>query len=93
VLALPVADQRFQPLLGGITRSLSLRTVQNWEGAGEAGKTRQRRDLEELWTTLEDSSDIPAWLRSKNDAFGGNRPIELLKDGKARDIIVWVRRL
>ena len=74
---------------------LSLRTVQNWERAGGAGKTRQLRDLEELWTILEDSvnaSDIPAWLRSKNDAFGGNRPIELLKEGKARDIIVEFRR-
>ena len=75
---------------------LSLRTVQNWERAGGAGKTRQLRDLEELWTILEDSvkaSDIPAWLRSKNDAFGGNRPIELLKEGKTRDIIVEFRRL
>jgi len=75
---------------------LSLRTVQNWERAGEAGKTRQLRDLEELWTILEDSvqaSDIPVWLRSKNDAFGGNRPIELLKEGKTRDIIVEFRRL
>lgn len=37
---------------------------------------------EELWTILKDSlkaSDIPAWLRSENDAFGGRRPIDLLK--------------
>jgi DNA-binding transcriptional regulator YiaG len=75
---------------------VSLRTVQNWERASDVGKARQLRDLEELWTILEDSvkaSDIPAWLRSKNDAFAGNRPIELLKEGKARDIIVEFRRL
>ena len=54
------------------------------------------RDLEELWTMVKDSiqdSDIPAWLRSESDAFAGRRPIELLKDGKARDIIVEFRRL
>jgi hypothetical protein len=38
-------------------------------------------------------ADIPAWLRSKSDAFAGERPIELLKEGKARDIIVEFRRL
>ena len=75
---------------------VSLRTVQNWERAGEAGKPRRLRDLEELWSILKDSmkqSDIPAWLRSRNDALGGGRPIELLKEGKARDIIVEFRRL
>jgi DNA-binding transcriptional regulator YiaG len=75
---------------------VSLRTVQNWERAKAAGKQRQLRDLEELWTILKESvksSDIPAWLRSENDAFGGGRPIELLKEGKARDIIVEFRRL
>jgi DNA-binding transcriptional regulator YiaG len=73
-----------------------LRTVQNWERAGIAGRPRQRRVLEELWTILKDSiksSDIPAWLRSESDAFAGQRPIELLKEGKARDIIVEFRRL
>jgi DNA-binding XRE family transcriptional regulator len=75
---------------------ISLRTVQNWERAGVAGRPRQLRDLEELWTILKESiksSDIPAWLRSESDAFAGQRPIELLKEGKARDIIVAFRRL
>src|ERR1700692_1752525 len=42
---------------------VSLRTVQNWERAGVAGRPRQLRDLEELWTILKESiqdSDIPA---------------------------------
>ena len=75
---------------------VSLRTVQNWERAGVAGSPRQLRDLEELWTILKESikaSDIPAWLRSESDAFAGQRPIELLKEGKSRDIIVEFRRL
>src|SRR5207249_2392836 len=74
---------------------VSLRTVQNWERAGVAGSPRQVRDLEELWTILKESikgSDIPAWLRSESDAFAGQRPIELLKAGKARDIIVELGR-
>jgi DNA-binding transcriptional regulator YiaG len=75
---------------------VSLRTVQNWERAGVAGRPQQLRDLEELWAILKESikgSDIPAWLRSGSEAFAGQRPIELLKEGKARDIIVEFRRL
>jgi DNA-binding transcriptional regulator YiaG len=75
---------------------ISLRTVQNWERTGVAGRPRQLRDLEELWTILKESiksSDIPAWLRSENESFGGECPIHLLKEGKARDIIVEFRRL
>jgi transcriptional regulator with XRE-family HTH domain len=75
---------------------ISLRTVQNWERAGVSGRPRQLRDLEELWTILKESikgSDIPAWLRSESDAFARQRPIALLKEGKARDIIVEFRRL
>jgi transcriptional regulator with XRE-family HTH domain len=75
---------------------VSLRTVQNRERAGAAGKPRQLRDLEELWTILKESikgQDIADWLRSENDSFTGQRPINLLKEGKARDIIVEFRRL
>jgi hypothetical protein len=59
-------------------------------------KPRLLRDTEELWTLLKNSlkpSDIPAWLRSENDTFGGRRPIDLLDEGHARDIIVEFRRL
>jgi DNA-binding XRE family transcriptional regulator len=78
------------------TLGISLRTVQNWERASVAARPRQLRDLEELWSILKESikgPDIPAWLRSESDAFAGQRPIELLKEGKARDIIVEFRRL
>ncbi len=75
---------------------VSLRTVQNWERAGVVSKPRRLRDLEELWTILKESmksSDILAWLQAANDAFSGQRPIDLLKDGKTRDVIVEFRRL
>jgi DNA-binding transcriptional regulator YiaG len=75
---------------------VSLRTVQNRERAGVAGSLRQLRDLEELWAILKESikvSDTSVWLRSQSEALGGARPIELLKEGKARDIIVEFRRL
>jgi DNA-binding transcriptional regulator YiaG len=75
---------------------ISLRTVQNWEREGAAARPRHLRDLEELWTILKESMkdiDIPDWLRSKSDAFAGQRPIDLLKEGKARDIIIEFRRL
>jgi len=78
------------------TLGVSVRTVQNWERAGVSGSQRQLRDLEELWAILKESikgSDIPAWLRSENDAFAGQRPLELMKEGKARDIIGEFRRL
>jgi DNA-binding transcriptional regulator YiaG len=75
---------------------VSLRTVQNQERDGVVRNPRQLRDLEELWSILKDSikdTDIPAWLRSGSEAFAGARPIELLKEGRARDIIVEFRRL
>lgn len=75
---------------------VSLRTVQNWERNGERVHARGLRDLEELWNILREAmsrADIPAWLRSVNDTFGGRRPIDLLIGGKTRDIIVEFRRL
>jgi DNA-binding transcriptional regulator YiaG len=80
----------------GHALGVSLRTIQNWERAGVISKSRMLRDLEELWTILKDSvkpSDIPVWLRSENDAFGGRRPIDVIKEGHTRDIIVEFRRL
>lgn len=75
---------------------VSLRTVQNWERAGTSGSPRQLRDLDELWTTLKETmkiEEVPIWLHSPNDALGGERPIDLLQEGKVRDLIVEFRRL
>jgi DNA-binding transcriptional regulator YiaG len=100
----PSSSNRARQLRGyfGLTQTelahslaVSLRTVQNWERDGALAKPRRLRDLEELWTVLKESikgADIPAWLRSESDAFAGRRPIELLKEGRSRDIIVEFRR-
>jgi len=69
---------------------VSLRTVQNRERTGTAGSPRQLRDLDELATVLKESikdSNIPASLRSEKHAFAEQLSIELLKEGKARDVI------
>lgn len=97
----PVTRQLRQRL--GITQTefgaalgISLRTVQNWERKGVASRPRLLSNLEELWSVLKQvmrKSDIPGWLRTANDAFGGKRPIDLLVEGKARDIIIEFRRL
>jgi DNA-binding XRE family transcriptional regulator len=75
---------------------VSLRTIQNWEKEVNAGRGHLLRDLQELMAILSDvlpQSDIPVWLRSENDSFGGKRPIESILDGKTRDIISEFRRL
>jgi DNA-binding XRE family transcriptional regulator len=75
---------------------VSLRTVQNWERNGGRARTHRLRDLEELWDILQEvmsDAEIPAWLKSENGTFGGRRPIDLLAEGKTRDIIVEFRRL
>ena len=75
---------------------VSLRTVQNQGREGHVPKPRRMQDLAELWQTLEGAlklQDIAPWIQSKNDAFGGMRPVDLLPGGRVRDIIVEFRRL
>jgi transcriptional regulator with XRE-family HTH domain len=75
---------------------VNVRTVQNWDRDGDAGSPRRLRDIEELRTILKESlkgTDIPVWLGSESEAFAGARPIELLRQGKARDMVVEFRRL
>jgi DNA-binding XRE family transcriptional regulator len=80
----------------GRALGVSLRTIQNWEKEANAGKGHLLRDLQELMAILSDvlpESDIPVWLRSDNNSFGGKRPIEVILDGRIRDIINEFRRL
>jgi len=75
---------------------VSLRTVQNWERDHTGGKGHRIRDLEELRSALVDlvaDKDLPLWLRSQNRAFDGRRPVDLVIDGKSRDILAELRRL
>ncbi len=80
----------------GRTLGVSLRTIQNWEKESNAGRGHLLRDLQELMSILLavlPESDIPVWLRSENNSFGGKRPIESILDGRTRDIIGEFRRL
>jgi DNA-binding XRE family transcriptional regulator len=80
----------------GRSLGVSLRTIQNWEKEANAGRGHLLRDMQELMATLSDvlpESDIPVWLRSENNSFGGKRPIEVILDGRTRDIINEFRRL
>ena len=75
---------------------VSLRTVQNWERNDTAVRGHRIRDLEELRDVLAGvvaDPDLPVWLRSENEAFGGSRPIDLVTEGKSRDILAEFRRL
>jgi transcriptional regulator with XRE-family HTH domain len=75
---------------------MSLRSVQNWEHGNTAAKGHRLRDLEELRSVLDEivrGPDLPAWLRSENQAFSGRQPLELIVEGKARDILAEFRRL
>jgi hypothetical protein len=46
-----------------------------------------------LWSESMEGADISAWLRAEAAAFAGARPIDLLTEGEARDIIGEFRRL
>lgn len=75
---------------------MSLRSVQNWEHGNTAAKGHRLRDLEELRSALDEvvpARELAVWLRSENQAFGGRQPIELIVQGKARDILAEFRRL
>jgi DNA-binding XRE family transcriptional regulator len=73
------------------------RTIQNWErnvaiGEGE----RKMRDLRELLALLGNyvrPGKESAWLRTKLEAFGGKRPLDLLMEGRVRELIGEFRRL
>jgi transcriptional regulator with XRE-family HTH domain len=75
---------------------MSLRSVQNWEHGNTAAKGHRLRDLEELRSVLDEivpEPELPVWLRSENQALGGRQPVELIVQGKARDILAEFRRL
>jgi transcriptional regulator with XRE-family HTH domain len=76
---------------------LSPRTVQNWEaGVGLSQLEKRAADIAEFIDLMNDyvrpekQSD---WLRTPNEAFGGQTPVGLLMSGRVRDAIVEFRRL
>jgi transcriptional regulator with XRE-family HTH domain len=76
---------------------VSLRTLQNWESGKPSPQAERRlRDLIELRDTLTDymsSGDIKVWLRSPSEPFEDLRPLDLVVDGRARDVLLEYQRL
>lgn len=75
---------------------LSPRTVQNWESGVGLGHVEKRAgDIIELADLLNDyipPEQQSEWLRAPSEAFGGQKPIELVLAGRVRDVIVEFRR-
>jgi transcriptional regulator with XRE-family HTH domain len=72
------------------------RTIQNWERRATGDMERKTRDLGELLKLIGEyvrPGKESAWLRTKLDAFGGKRPLDLLVKGRVRELIVEFRRL
>ena len=71
------------------------RTVQNWERR-QAVPGRRLRDLLELRALLSayvGNGQLAAWMDSPNEAFRGQTPRQMIREGKTRDLILEFRRM
>ena len=77
--------------------NITTRTLQNWEkNLGTSQLLRKTRDLREVLELMDDyvvSSKEEEWLNSPLPALRGRRPIELIAEGKLRDLIVEFQRM
>ena len=77
--------------------NVTTRTLQNWEKkVGISQLVRKTRDLRELLELMDDyvsSSEERDWLNTPVPAFQNRRPIDLIAEGKLRDLIVEFQRL
>jgi uncharacterized protein (DUF2384 family) len=77
--------------------NVTTRTLQNWEkNLGTSQLLRKTRDLREVLELMDDyvvSSKEEEWLNSPLPALRGRRPIELIAEGKLRDLIVEFQRM
>jgi transcriptional regulator with XRE-family HTH domain len=65
----------------------SERAVANWESGAPLGEPGQRRirEIQRLQQRLAEvvqPEDIPGWLETPNDAFGGLKPLEVIERGE-----------
>jgi len=76
---------------------VTTRTVQNWQhNFATRHLERKTRDLRELLKLLGEyvlAGKESAWLRTKLKGLGGQRPLDLLTEGKLRELIAEFRRL
>lgn len=77
--------------------NMTTRTLQNWErNIGTSQMERKTRDLWELLELMDDyvvAREEKSWLGIPNPAFKNKRPIDLIAEGKIRDLIVEFQRL
>ena len=77
--------------------NVTTRTLQNWERhVGTSQMDRKTKDLRELLELMDDyvvAREERTWLNSANPAFNSKKPIELIVEGKLRDLIVEFQRL
>lgn len=77
--------------------NVTTRTLQNWEKkVGVSQLVRKTRDLSELLELMDDYVSFPEerdWLNAPLAAFQNRRPVDLIGEGKLRDLIVEFQRL
>jgi DNA-binding transcriptional regulator YiaG len=77
--------------------NVTTRTLQNWEQSiGTSQMERKTRDLWELLELMDDyvvAREEKGWLSTPNSAFKGKSPLNLIIEGKIRDLIVEFQRL
>jgi DNA-binding transcriptional regulator YiaG len=77
--------------------NVTTRTLQNWERkVGISQLSRKTRDLRELLQLMDDyvaSAEERDWLNTPVSAFQNRKPIDLIAEGKLRDLIVEFQRL
>ena len=77
--------------------NVTTRTLQNWEGGlGTSQMPKKTQDLRELFGLMDDYVVAPKereWLETPLPVVQNRRPIDLIADGKLRDLIVEFQRL
>jgi DNA-binding transcriptional regulator YiaG len=77
--------------------NVTTRTLQNWER--NTGTSQMERRTKDLWELLELMDDYVVareeinWLNTPNPAFRNKMPVDLIVEGKIRDLIVEFQRL
>jgi DNA-binding transcriptional regulator YiaG len=77
--------------------NITARTLQNWER--NIGTSQMRRKTRDLWELLELMDDYVVareeknWLKTPRPAFRNKTPVDLIIEGKIRDLVVEFQRL
>jgi DNA-binding XRE family transcriptional regulator len=76
---------------------VTTRTLQNWESnIGTSQMESKTKDLWELLGLMDDyvvAREETKWLTTPNPRFRNKKPVELIVEGKLRDLIVEFQRL